>query len=273
MAKIAIDAGHGLKTFGKRCKKSLDSKETREWVLNDRVADSLASYLKSAGHTIKRVDDTDGSADISLANRVTVANKWGADFYISIHHNAGINGGSGGGTLVYTCKNCSSKSSRAQEAIYRHAIARGDLKGNRADGKPSYDYYVVKKTQMPACLIECGFMDSSTDIEYILNPKWSKKIALGIAEGICEVFGGKVDTSADVGNIPSSAPFLVKVVTDSLNIRKGAGAGFELSGTIKDKGLYTIVETARANDGGTWGRLKSGKGWINISSKYVERIQ
>ena len=261
MAKIAIDAGHGLKTIGKRCKKSLDSKETREWVLNDRVSVALASYLERAGHTTKRVDDTDGSTDISLANRVTVANRWGADFYISIHHNAGINGGSGGGTIVYTCKNCSSKSLQAQEAIYRHAIARGDLKGNRADGKPSYDYYVVKNTKMPACLIECGFMDSSTDIKYILDPAWSKEIALGIAEGICAVFGGKVT---------AAAPFLVRVTTDSLNIRKGAGAGFGLSGTIKDRGVYTIVETAKAKDGGTWGKLKSGTGWINLA--YTDKV-
>ena len=272
MAKIAIDAGHGLKTAGKRCKKSLDSKETREWVLNDRVSDALASYLKSAGHTVKRVDDTDGSTDVSLTNRVKVANQWEADFYISVHHNAGVNGGSGGGTLVYTCKNCSSKSLRAQEAIYRHAIQRGDLRGNRAEGKPSNDYYVIKYTEMPACLIECGFMDSSTDIKYILNPEWSKEIALGIAEGICEVFGGKVEASAGGSNFTSAAPFKVRVLADSLNIREGAGAKYAVSGAIKDKGVYTIVDTAKASDGGTWGKLKSGAGWINISTKYVKKI-
>ena len=38
MAKIAIDAGHGLYTEGKRCLKSLDPNETREWQLNERVA-------------------------------------------------------------------------------------------------------------------------------------------------------------------------------------------------------------------------------------------
>ena len=45
MAKIAIDAGHGLKTAGKRCLKSLDKNETREWVLNNRVSVALADYL------------------------------------------------------------------------------------------------------------------------------------------------------------------------------------------------------------------------------------
>lgn len=263
MAKIAIDAGHGLKTAGKRCKKSLDSKETREWVLNDRVADALATYLKSAGHTTKRVDDTDGSTDISLSKRVAAANKWDADFYISVHHNAGVKGGSGGGTVVYACRNASKKSTEAQIAIYKHAIARGNLKGNRADGTLSYDYYVIKKTAMPACLIECGFMDSSTDIKHILNPEWSKKIALGIAEGICEVFGGAVNTA-------SGESFKIRVVTDSLTIREGAGAKFAASGAIKDKGVYTIVDTKTANDGGTWGKLKSGAGWINLG--YTKRI-
>ena len=272
MAKIAIDAGHGLTTKGKRCYKALDSKETREWVLNDRVSDALASYLKSAGHTIKRVDDTDGSTDISLANRVKTANKWGADFYISVHHNAGIRGGTGGGTLVYTCKNCQRKSTAAQKAIYENAIRRGDLKGNRSNGLPTKDFYVIKKTTMPACLIECGFMDSATDIKYILDPGWSKKIALGIAEGICEVFGGKVEDRAESANTASAAPFCVKVLTDSLNIRLGAGAEFRATGAINDKGVYTITKTAKAQNGSTWGLLKSGAGWINISAKYVKRV-
>lgn len=276
MAKIAIDAGHGLKTSGKRCKKSLDKNETREWVLNDRVADALAVYLKSAGHTIKRVDDTDGSTDISLSKRVTAANKWGADFYISVHHNAGVKGGSGGGTVVYTCRKCSKKSTEAQNAIYKHAIERGDLKGNRADGTLSYDYYVIKKSEMPACLIECGFMDSSTDIKYILNPEWSKKIALGIAEGICEVFGGKVKTAASGADLPSAEPFKVRVLADRLNIREGAGAKFAASGAIKSHGVYTIVDTKTADDGGKWGLLKSYQknrnGWINISPKYVKKL-
>ena len=50
MAKIAIDAGHGLKTAGKRCLNSLDKNETREWVLNDRVSNALEIYLESAGN-------------------------------------------------------------------------------------------------------------------------------------------------------------------------------------------------------------------------------
>ncbi len=100
--------------------------------------------------------------------------------------------GSGGGTLAFVYPGTFGRTTRAQEAIYRHAVARAGLKGNRSDGTIAENYYVLRKTSMSASLIECGFMDSSTDIEYILDPDWSRKIALGIAEGICEVFGGNV---------------------------------------------------------------------------------
>ena len=54
MSKIVIDAGHGRNTPGKRCPRSLDPNETREWVLNARVSDALAGYLLSTGHEILR---------------------------------------------------------------------------------------------------------------------------------------------------------------------------------------------------------------------------
>lgn len=203
MAKIAIDAGHYKYTDGKRCMKALDPNETREWVLNDRVADALGTYLQSAGHSILRVDDSTGNKEVTLSERCRRANEWGADYYISVHHNAGIGGGTGGGTVVFILPGTNGKTVQAQKAIYKHAIARGNLKGNRSNGTPTADFQVLRDTSMPASLVECGFMDSITDIKYILNPEWSKKIALGIAEGICEVYGGTVKETTTT---PEKAP-------------------------------------------------------------------
>lgn len=277
MEKIALDAGHGLYTPGKRCLKKLDKRETREWIINDRVTDALELYLKLAGHSVLRVDDwDDGHTDVTLNDRVRKANNWKADAYISVHHNAGINGGSGGGTVVYVSKGCQAKSIKLQEAVYKRVIVRGKLKGNRSDGTLSANFYVIRKTKMPAILIECGFMDSAVDIKHILDTDWSEQVGLGIAEGVCEVFGGSI--SDQKPSKPSPKPdkpvgksFLVRVKID-LNIRKGPGAEFKKEGCIKDKGTYTIVQTAKAKDGGTWGKLKSGAGWINIGSKYVKRL-
>lgn len=258
MAKIAIDAGHGLYTAGKRCLASLDPNQTREWVLNDRVADALGVYLQSAGHQIMRVDDTDGSSDVSLAARVAKANNWGADFYISCHHNAGIGGGTGGGTEVYICSGASAKSAQAQEAIYKHAIARAGLKGNRSDGTKTSNFYVIKNTKMPACLIECGFMDSGTDIKYILDPEWSKKIALGIAEGICDVFGGKINAGTTATIPKNTQDYVYQPATRT-----------EEKGDIAVDGLWG-VDTTRATqkmlgtvqDGVVSGQLISCKKYL-----------
>lgn len=215
MAKIAVDAGHGLYTAGKRCLKSLDPNETREWIINDRVADEVVRQLQAMGHQTLRVDDIDGSTDVSLAERVRKANVWGADFYMSVHHDAGVGGRSAGGTTVYVSKNCTNKSKIAQAAIYERAVEYGNLKGNRYDGTLAKSLYVLNNTKMPACLIECGFMDSSTDIKYILDPAWSIKMGQGIAKGICDVFGGKaVETKPVTVTSPTPAVTKTKLSVD-----------------------------------------------------------
>lgn len=228
MAKIAIDAGHGLYTAGKRCLKSLDKNETREWVLNDRVADELVKLLKSAGHEVLRVDDVTGKTDVSLGERVRRAEAFKADFYISVHHNAGIYGGSGGGTVVFKYKGTSGKTKQAQEAIYNNAIKYGGLKGNRADGTQDGNFQVIRETSMPAALIECGFMDSKTDIKYILDSNWSKKIAFGIAMGICEVFGGTIKEETK----------LYRVQVGAFSVKANAE---KLAEELKSKGYQTII--------------------------------
>ena len=94
---ICIDAGHYIGTPGKRCLKDIDPGETREWTLNRRVADKLEAILAGYDCRTMRVDDVTGQRDVALSQRVAAANRAKADVYLSIHHNAGINGGSGGG--------------------------------------------------------------------------------------------------------------------------------------------------------------------------------
>lgn len=58
--------------------------------------------------------------------------------------------------------------------------------------------------------------------------------------------------------------YKVKVVHDDLNIRSGAGVSNKVVGSIKDHGVYTIVAD-KVVDGQTWGKLKSGAGWICLT--------
>lgn len=188
MLKIAIDAGHYKGTPGRRCLAALDPSETREWELNRRVADKLQELLAGYDCQVLRVDDKTGDKLIDLGDRVAAANGWPADVYLSIHHNAGIKGGSGGGCVVYTAPGCQAKSKALQRAAYGAVVSRTGLVGNRATPMMERGLYVLKRTKMPAILIECGFMDSSTDVPVILGPYFSGQVASGLLAALVEVF-------------------------------------------------------------------------------------
>ena len=70
----------------------------------------------------------------------------------------------------------------------------------------------------------------------------------------------------------SDSSFKVKVICDALNVRGGAGTSYPVRMTIRRNEIYTIVMTMKSSDGGTWGKLKSGAGWINIGAKYCKRM-
>lgn len=69
-------------------------------------------------------------------------------------------------------------------------------------------------------------------------------------------------------------PYKVKVTASSLNIRKGAGTNYGIRGSIKDKGVYTIVGESSGTGATKWGLLKSYEknrdGWISLD--YVKKV-
>ena len=75
----------------------------------------------------------------------------------------------------------------------------------------------------------------------------------------------KETTNKTTTSKTTSKPYKVKVTADVLNIRNGAGTNYAIVGTIQDQGIYTIVETK-----GTWGKLKSGAGWISLN--YTKKV-
>lgn len=186
--KVALDAGHGLYTPGKRCMKRLDPNETREWILNSRIARYVEKYLQERDVLTMRVDDVTGKKDIALKDRCKAANDWGADIYMSIHANAGLYGKYGGGVASYSYPN-SGRSAALRNRIYDEIIVETGLKGNRSNPKTTANFYVLRNTKMRACLVECGFMDSVTDVPIILTDAFARKCAKGIAKGLIKDLG------------------------------------------------------------------------------------
>lgn len=240
--KIAIDAGHYLYTSGKRCLKSIDPNETREWVLNSRIASMLAARLAEYDCEVIRVDDVSGEKEVGLTERCDLSNKWGADVYISIHHNAGINGGSGGGTVVFWY---SANDTRGEQAkrLYDHIVAHTGLRGNRSNPVVFKGYYVLKHTAAASFLIENGFMDSTTDTPIILTNEHAEKTAEGIEKFLVDEYGLEKRNKHDeeINGMPKWARATITKLVDR-GFLKGDDTGLNLSNDL----MRTLVILDRA---------------------------
>lgn len=58
--------------------------------------------------------------------------------------------------------------------------------------------------------------------------------------------------------------YTVKATASVLNIRRGAGTNYPVTGSIRDRGIYTIVSEASGAGASKWGKLSDGRGWISL---------
>lgn len=200
MVKIAYCAGHGINTPGKRT-----PDDEREWTFNNIVASAFAEELsKYEGATLKRFDDATGKTDVSLNTRTSNANKWGADYYISFHHNANTGKwGNWGGVETFVYTNPQKKS--LDLAITVHSsVVKGY--GLRDRGIKRGNLHIVRETKMPAILIEGGFMDSTTDIATLRDKEKLQNAGRLIAQALANHLGlktkqaPKAETKSSGGN-------------------------------------------------------------------------
>ena len=261
--RISIHAGHNPRSkvahgaVGLIC----ESTEAR------KVKDKVIQMLKAQGHTVydDTVDNGTSQNDV-LKKIVNKVNSHGdIDVAISIHFNAGANkilDKKTTGTEVFVYNTASKVKDMAQKIV--NSISALGFKNRGV--KFSTSLYFLRKTKCPSLLIEAAFCNDPDDVALYNVDKMAQAIVKGIT-GVTPVIQSAPSTPSNQTSTNTSASFKVKIKANSLNIRAGAGTGYKVVGKITDKGIYTIVDTH-----GSWGKLKSGKGWINISSLYATRV-
>ena len=163
--------------------------------------------------------------------------------------------------------------------VIRGAVSGATTQGQAKNGPVRYDY-----------IVEHGFHDNQKECQFLSKQEHLKAIAEAKAAVIADYFGIRdkgqsgnqgsqggqheqgTDTDSPVQN--KKTPYLVRIRTDTLNIRKlptvhSAAVGFT------GKGTFTITEEATgvvnaSGDKSRWGRLRSGKGWICLD--YAEKV-
>lgn len=177
--KIAIDAGHGFNTPGKRTPNGV-----REWTLNHAVAIFLENELKNYDVEVIRTDDRTGVIDVELNERVNRANNFGAQAFVSIHHNA-YNGkwGNHTGVEVYHA-NPNMKDHEFAKIVAPKLAEKTGLKNRGV----KFAQFVVLSVKATAILCEGGFMDSNIDNPVITSEKGQRAYAQAVCEGLVEFF-------------------------------------------------------------------------------------
>lgn len=193
MVKIAIDAGHGINTAGKRTPSG-----EREWTFNNKVAQALINRLNDYQNVqITRLDDPTGKRDVPLKERTDKANKFKADVLISCHHNANTGKwGAWAGTETYHYPNSTSGRKLAQ-AIHPNVVKAYGL---RDRGIKSANFHMLRESRMPAILIEGGFMDSTIDIKKLRDDNVLKRAGINIADAVAKYLGLKEKSKQTVAS-------------------------------------------------------------------------
>ena len=119
----------------------------------------------------------------SLAARVSEANRWGADYFISLHTNA-ASSPSAGGSEAYVYARGTPAFGFAEDILTNLTNITG-LRDRGVQARPGL--YVLRKTQMPATLVELGFITNPRDAALMRDEPGL--FAEGIYRGIKEYVG------------------------------------------------------------------------------------
>ena len=112
------------------------------------------------------------------------------------------------------------------------------------------------------------------DVQTVMNGgKVTRNNTVDITEASVKNTKPTISTPNSNASASTTLPYKVKVIDRTgLNVRKGAGVNNPIVTTIKYGEVYTIVDEVKVGSA-TWGKLKSGAGYINVGDKYVTKVK
>ena len=188
--KVVIDAGHGGFDSGKVGVGSVLEKD-----INLQIAQKVQKELED--HKIETVmtrrsdqglydENEENKKQQDMKKRCDLMNQSGADLAVSIHQNSYTQESVYGPQVFYYETSVKGKelAEDLQETMnQRLQIARPrTVKGNTT-------YYILKKTQIPTVIVECGFLSNPQEAEKLCQEDYQEEVAQAICDGILQFLG------------------------------------------------------------------------------------
>ncbi|AVK63120.1 N-acetylmuramoyl-L-alanine amidase [Lactobacillus sp. CBA3606] len=177
-ATIVIDPGHGGSDSG-----ALSSKGKMEKTYTLRVAKVVAKRLRAAGAHVVLTRDTDKW--VSLTNRPAVANKLHADAFISFHFDSTAEKNQASGITTYYYHKSTSL------GLANALSSDVDALPIRNKGTEFGDFLVIRDNQVPAVLMELGYINDKSDFKTISSKKYPNEVAHAVYAGLSTYFANQ----------------------------------------------------------------------------------
>ncbi|MGI6269141.1 MAG: N-acetylmuramoyl-L-alanine amidase [Candidatus Howiella sp.] len=275
---IYIDPGHGGRDAG------AVGGNVNEKDLALEISKKLAGNLEASGVKAELTRTSD--ADITLANRCASANGANADCFVSIHLNS--NSGTpatGIETLVYST---GSKAYSLAQTVQTAIVQTTGATDRGVKLRPGL--YVLKATNMPAILVETGFINNDADRARLCDPAYQTALAAAIAKGVCDWAGVAFseNTSGDSGGASGeSAPGVGDMdgdgkttVADVVALRKSIVDGeYTVAGDLDGDGKNTAADVVALRASIMTGKAAPGDAASDADpikaawARYITRIQ
>ena len=181
---VVIDAGHGGVDAGV---KGITT-STKESEINLAIARYLRGYFANAGFNAVMTRTTQGGLYGTstkgfkmrdMKKRKEIIEKNNADMVISVHQNFCPIPSKRGGTVFFDkTSDCGKALADSIQSSLNSMSA--SVKKNEARAG---DYYMLKCTQNPSVIVECGFLSNAADEALLITPEYQKSIAYAIFKG------------------------------------------------------------------------------------------
>lgn len=182
MFKLFLDPGHGGTDPG-AVGNGLQEKNVTLQIAT-RIRDILTAEYSNVSILMSRT----GDQTVSLTERTNAANAWGANYFLSIHINAG--GGTGFESYIYP--NVGAPTTTYQRVIHQEVVKVNELTDR---GMKQADLHVLRESAMPALLTENGFIDNASDAAKMKSSAWLDKVARGHVNGLALAFNLQKNTA------------------------------------------------------------------------------
>ena len=204
---VVVDAGHGGHDRG-----GIPGQRIAEKEMTLDVAQRLKRILAGDGYRVVMTREND--VFVPLGTRAAIANSYRNAIFVSVHFNSAKRVGADGiETYFY------GRDSLPLASAVHHFVAGGAPSPNR--GVRRRGYFVLRRSRVPAVLVECGFLTNPNEAAYISKSSYRQKLAEEIAAGIRERSNVRSSTSSTaVATIPLQSYIDQTKVSSSKRSRK-----------------------------------------------------